>query len=121
MAVVVALFRRRATQVLAALAWPVGCWYAGGMPKRPLKNRSRNARPGAAPRAVPYRQPGGSRPSPAPAVALTLRARLHMAAAGQVVAGAVLILLSSALWAAVVAVLLFLAAAGTLVWARRQA
>lgn len=44
-----------------------------------------------------------------------------MAAAGLVIAGAALILLSPALWAAIGAVLLFLAAAGTLVWARRQA
>ncbi|WP_145615498.1 hypothetical protein [Nitrospirillum bahiense] len=59
-------------------------------------------------------------PSPV-SVRITPRARWHMAAAAQVIAGAVLILASPALWAAVVALLLFAAAAGTLIWARRQA
>ncbi|MEA1651102.1 hypothetical protein UAJ10_19015 [Nitrospirillum sp. BR 11164] len=54
-------------------------------------------------------------------VRITPRARWHMAAAAQVIIGAVLILASPALWAAVVALLLFAIAAGTLIWARRQA
>ncbi|MBB6254248.1 hypothetical protein [Nitrospirillum iridis] len=76
--------------------------------------------------AAPIRQRGKGAPARLPARApasapFTPKARLHMAAAGLVIAGAALILLSPALWAAIGAVLLFLAAAGTLVWARRQA
>ncbi|ASG20393.1 hypothetical protein [Nitrospirillum viridazoti] len=58
---------------------------------------------------------------PPVSVRITPRARWHMAAAAQVIAGAVLILASPALWAAIVALLLFATAAGTLIWARRQA
>ncbi|MEA1676045.1 hypothetical protein [Nitrospirillum sp. BR 11163] len=59
--------------------------------------------------------------SPPMSVRITSRARWHMAAAAQVIAGAALILASSALWAAIIALLLFATAAGTLVWARWQA
>ncbi|WP_186455852.1 hypothetical protein [Nitrospirillum pindoramense] len=50
---------------------------------------------------------------------LTPKARLHMVSAGLVVAGAVLILASPAMWAAILALVLFAGAAGTLVLARR--
>ncbi|MDZ5648214.1 hypothetical protein [Nitrospirillum sp. BR 11828] len=89
------------------------------MTKRPSAFRSSPVRPGG-------KRCGGGMPSrPAPrssvpaSARLTPKARLHMVAAGLVIAGAVLILASPALWAAILALALFAGAAGTLVLARR--